>query len=77
MDDLNTLTQLFGNGFFPIIMCVILIYGIYKFFIIHQDEIKSLSEVIDKNTDAINEMRITIQQISDRLEALEKGGDKK
>lgn len=76
MEDMSGLVQIFGNGFFPIVMCVVLIYGIYKFVIMHKDEIKSLTDVINKNTEAINDMRITIQQISDRLEALEKDGDK-
>lgn len=78
MDDLNGLVQLFGNGFFPIIMCVVLIYGIYKFVLMHKDEVEQLTEVINKNTDVINGMKLTVQQLSDRLESLEKDrSDKK
>lgn len=71
MDDINGLVQVFGNGFFPVIMCVVLLYGIYKFVLMHKDEIKQLTDVINKNTDVINDMKITVQQLSDRLEALE------
>lgn len=78
MDDINSLAQVFGNGFFPIIMCVVLIYGIYKFVLMHKDEVKQLTEVINKNTDVINGMKLTVQQLSDRLESLEKDrSDKK
>lgn len=72
MDNINELTQVFGNGFFPVIMCVVLIYGIYKFVLIHKDEIQQLTDVINKNTEVINDMKLTIQQLSDRLENLEK-----
>lgn len=78
MDNINSLAQVFGNGFFPIIMCVVLIYGIYKFVLMHKDEVKQLTEVINKNTDVINGMKLTVQQLSDRLESLEKDrSDKK
>lgn len=78
MDDINSLAQVFGNGFFPIIMCVVLIYGIYKFVLMHKDEVEQLTEVINKNTDVINGMKLTVQQLSDRLESLEKDrSDKK
>ena len=71
MDDINGLVQLFGNGFFPVIMCIVLSYGIYKFVLMHKDEIKQLTDVINKNSDVINDMKVTVQQLSDRLEALE------
>ena len=71
MDDINGLAQLFGNGFFPVIMCVVLLYGIYKFVLMHKEEIKQLADVIDKNSDVINDMKVTVQQLSDRLEAVE------
>lgn len=71
MDDINGLVQIFGNGFFPVIMCVVLLYGIYKFVLMHKEEIKQLADVIDKNSDVINDMKVTVQQLSDRLEAVE------
>ena len=71
MDDINSLVQVFGNGFFPIVMCVVLIYGIYKFVLMHKYEIKQLTDVINKNSDVINDMKVTVQQLSDRLETLE------
>lgn len=76
MDTINGLAQVFGNGFFPVIMCVVFIVGIYYLVKMHKDEIQSLSSTIDKNTDVINKMTVTLQQLSDRVENLEHGKEK-
>ena len=73
MDNINGLVQLFGNGFFFFFMCAVLLYGIYKLVLIHKEEVKQLTDVINKNSDVINGMKITVQQLSDRLEVLENG----
>lgn len=76
MDTINGLAQVFGNGFFPVIMCVVFIVGIYYLVKMHKDEIQSLSSTIDKNTDVINKMTVTLQQLSDRVENLENRKEK-
>lgn len=76
MEDITALTQLFDNYLFPVVVCAVLFIGIWKLVEMHKSEIADLSKVIDKNTDAINQMSITIQQISDRIDALERKEDK-
>lgn len=53
MDTMNAIATLLGNGFFPIMVCAVLFWYIYKKDQTHKEEINELRKSIDKNTDVI------------------------
>lgn len=74
METLNAITTLLGNGFFPILICGVLLWYIYKkdtqtreamkeMNANHKEEIAELRKSIDNNT-------IVVQKLVDKL-----GGD--
>ena len=74
MDTLNAITTLLGNGFFPILICGVLLWYIYKkdsqtreamkeMNANHKEEISELRKSIDNNT-------IVVQKLVDKI-----GGD--
>ncbi len=74
MDTLNAITTLLGNGFFPILICGVLLWYIYKkdsqtreamkeMNANHKEEITELRKSIDNNT-------IVVQKLVDKI-----GGD--
>lgn len=60
MDGLTALTQILGNGFFPIIVCGVLFWYVYKKDAQHKEEIGELRKSIDNNT-------LVVQKLLDRL----------
>lgn len=71
MDTLNAITTLLGNGFFPILICGVLLWYIYKkdtqtretmkeMNANHKEEIAELRKSIDNNT-------IVVQKLVDKL----------
>lgn len=76
MDTLNAITTLLGNGFFPILICGVLLWYIYKkesqtreamkeMNANHKEEITELRKSIDNNT-------LVVQKLVDKI-----GGDDK
>lgn len=74
MDTLNAITTLLGNGFFPILICGVLLWYIYKkdsqtreamkeMNANHKEEISELRKSIDNNT-------MVVQKLVDKI-----GGD--
>ena len=74
MDTLNAITTLLGNGFFPILICGVLLWYIYRkdtqtretlkeMNTNHKEEITELRKSVDNNT-------AVIQKLVDRI-----GGD--
>lgn len=74
MDTLNAITTLLGNGFFPILICGVLLWYIYKkdsqtreamkeMNANHKEEITELRKSIDNNT-------MVVQKLVDKI-----GGD--
>lgn len=74
MDTLNAITTLLGNGFFPILICGVLLWYIYKkdtqtreamkeMNANHKEEITELRKSIDNNT-------VVVQKLVDKM-----GGD--
>lgn len=63
-----SVADLLGNYAFPIAMCMILCYIIYKMNIAHKDETKEFAEALNKNT-------LVLQKLCDKLD--ERAGDKK
>lgn len=61
MDVLQALIQALGNGFFPIVVCAILFWYVYKRDQQHREELKELSKSIENNT-------MVIQKLIDRLD---------
>ena len=71
MDTLNAITTLLGNGFFPILICGVLLWYIYKKELqtretikemnaSHKEEIAELRKSIDNNT-------MVVQKLVDKL----------
>lgn len=61
MDTLQALTTILGNGFFPIIICSVLCWYVYKKDQAHKEEIGELRKSIDNNT-------LVIQKLLDRMD---------
>lgn len=53
---MDTLIQLISSVGFPIAMCVYTMYTMGKMTDTHKEEISKLSDTIDNNTKAINEL---------------------
>ena len=71
MDTLNAITTLLGNGFFPILICGVLLWYIYKkesqtretikeMNANHKEEIAELRKSIDNNT-------MVVQKLVDKI----------
>lgn len=63
--ELNEITAIIGNGFFPVIMCGLLFWYMTKQNEYHKQETDSLK-------DAINELKIAITTLTDRIHGGEK-----
>lgn len=86
MDNLGNLAQIMGQGFFPIVMCAVILYGGYKLFhyiltegkkLIENiearqvEETSRLSGVIDRNTEVVQTVVEEIRGVENRLEKVE------
>ena len=67
MDTLTALTQLLGNGFFPIAVCAALFWYIYKKDQTHIAEIKELKQAVDTNSAAIDTINKTADKITEAV----------
>lgn len=56
METLNEFATVFGNGFFPIIVCAVLFY-------IGNKTLKELSKNLSENTKSINELITLFKQL--------------
>lgn len=56
METMNAIATLLGNGFFPIMVCAVLFWYIYKKDQAHKEEINELRKSIDKNTEVIQKV---------------------
>ena len=56
METMNALTTLLGNGFFPIMVCGVLFWYIYKKDQAHKEEISELRRSIDNNTSVVQKL---------------------
>lgn len=61
--DINNTSQLVSTVGFPIAMCLILVYVIYKMSTSHKQEMDSLKDALNQNT-------LVIQKLSDKLDNL-------
>lgn len=61
MESLNALATLIGNGFFPIVICAVLFWYIYKKDAQHKEEISELRKSIDNNT-------LVVQKLLDKMD---------
>lgn len=91
MDEFSSIAQVFGNGFFPVIMCVLLVVAGYKVFMYLVKEGKSvvekieaknaeyndkLSEVIKNNTTAVLSIKDGLKDVENRLQDVEEKVDR-
>ena len=56
-----SVADLLGNYAFPIAMCMILCYIIYKMNLAHKEETKEFAEALNKNT-------LVLQKLCDKLD---------
>lgn len=56
METMNAIATLLGNGFFPIMVCAVLFWYIYKKDQAHKEEITELRKSIDNNTAVMQKM---------------------
>ena len=61
MEGLNAVVQILGQGFFPIMVCGVLFWYVYKKDGQHKEEISELRKSIDNNT-------LVVQKLVDRME---------
>lgn len=61
MEAISGITQILGNGFFPIIVCGVLFWYVYKKDLQHKEEITELRKSVDNNT-------TVLQKILDKIE---------
>lgn len=59
--------QVFGNGFFPIIMCAVLFWYVIQQDSKHKEEINALRESMDQNN---RNFIITLNEVKDAISAL-------
>lgn len=59
--DATELVNIIGNGFFPVVMCALLFWYMTKQNEAHKQE-------TDKLTEAVNELKIAITQLTDHME---------
>ena len=91
MDGLSGFAQILGQGFFPIVMCAVILYGGYKLFryILSEgktliesiesrqaEETNKLSGVIERNTEVVQTVVDEIRGVESRLEKVEDKVDK-
>lgn len=60
MDGLNAVVQILGNGFFPIVVCGLLFWYVYRKDTQHKEEINELRKSIDNNT-------LVVQKLVDKI----------
>ena len=69
MESLNALAQLLGNGFFPIIVCAVLFWYVYKKDQQHKQEMDEMRKTIENNTIILQQntevMRHLVEVITD------------
>ena len=56
MDTINALSQVLGNGFFPIIVCAVLFWYVYKKDIQHKEEMTEIRKSVDNNTSVLEKL---------------------
>lgn len=63
MDAINALAQVLGNGFFPIIVCAVLFWYVYKKDIQHKEEMTEIRKSVDNNTSVLEKLVSSIDRL--------------
>ena len=66
MDTLNTLVPVLGNGFFPIIVCAILFWYVYKKDTQHKQEMDEIRKSVDNNTNVLEKLVTAVDKLLER-----------
>ena len=66
MDTLNTLVTVLGNGFFPIIVCAILFWYVYKKDTQHKQEMDEIRKSVDNNTNVLEKLVTAVDKLLER-----------
>lgn len=59
--DISSITQVISNFGFPIAVCGVLFYYIYKLQYAHNEEITALREAIENNTLALTKLELELK----------------
>lgn len=65
MDTINALVTVFGNGFFPIIVCAVLFWYVYDQGKKHKDEMDEMRKSVDNNTLTLTKLIEAIDRIKE------------
>ena len=66
MDTLNNLTTILGNGFFPIIVCGVLFWYVWKKDAQHKAEMDEIRKSVDNNTNVLEKLVTAVDRILER-----------
>ena len=61
MEGLNEFVSIFGNGFFPVVVCGVLFWYVYTKDKSHREEISELRKTVESNTVAVTKLADVIQ----------------
>lgn len=70
--DVSVITQLIGSVGFPIVMCFVLVYYMEKSEESHKEEINSLKEALNNNTNILTKLETLINERLDNYEDADK-----
>lgn len=66
MEGLNEFVSIFGNGFFPVVVCGVLFWFVYTKDKAHRDEVNELRKTVESNTVAVTKLTDIIQSQSQK-----------
>lgn len=67
METLNALTQVLGNGFFPIAVCGVLFWYVNKKDAAHQAEMSEMRKSVEANTTAVLKLVDAVDDMTRRV----------
>lgn len=67
--DTTAIVSLIGTLGFPIVMCIILVYYILQLNKTHKEEIEAMTNVLQKNTEAITALTNEIKKLENEVES--------
>lgn len=66
MDNINALVQILGNGFFPIIVCGVLFWYVYKKDTQHKQEMDEIRKSVDNNTVVLEKLVTAVDRLLEK-----------
>ena len=66
MDILKALVDVLGNGFFPIVVCGVLFWYVWKKDAQHKAEMDEIRKSVDNNTNVLEKLVTAVDKLLDR-----------